>query len=122
VLERMKALGVRAVQPALAAAMAVEGALRFPTIFDMLGALGEDVEIGEARVRNLRVVGRPLHRVRLPGNALVMGIRRKGEVIVPHGDTTLRLGDVVMFIGSPADIRAVRALLEARLGRGISFP
>jgi Kef-type K+ transport system membrane component KefB/Trk K+ transport system NAD-binding subunit len=121
VLEQMKAMGVRAVQPALAAAMAVEGALRFPTIFDMLGALGEDVEIGEARVRNLRVAGRPLHRVRLPGNALVMGIRRKGEVIVPHGDTTLRLGDVVMFIGSHADSKEVRALLEARLGRGISF-
>jgi CPA2 family monovalent cation:H+ antiporter-2 len=122
VLERMKALGVRAVQPALATAMALEGALRFPTAFDILAEHGDNVEIGEARVRNIRVAGHPLRQIRLPGNALVIGIRRKGEVIVPHGDTTFRLGDVVMLIGSPADIREARVLLEARLGWGISFP
>jgi CPA2 family monovalent cation:H+ antiporter-2 len=121
VLERMQALGVRAVQPALATAMAIEGALRFPTTFDMLAEHGQDVEIGEARVRNIRVAGRSLSQVRLPGNALVMGIRRKGEVIVPHGDTNFRLGDVVMLIGSRADIREARDLLEARWGRGISI-
>jgi Trk K+ transport system NAD-binding subunit len=95
--------------------------LRFPTTFDMLAEHGEDVEIGEARVRNIRVAGRSLSQVRLPGNALVMGIRRKGEVIVPHGDTNFRLGDVVMLIGSRADIREARDLLEARWGRGISI-
>jgi Kef-type K+ transport system membrane component KefB/Trk K+ transport system NAD-binding subunit len=120
VLERMRALGVRAVQPALATAMALEGALRFPTTFDILAEHGDDVEIGEARVRNLRVAGRALRQVRLPGNALVMGIRRKGGVIVPHGDTTFRLGDVVMLIGSPPDIREAQTLFEARFGRGIA--
>jgi Kef-type K+ transport system membrane component KefB/Trk K+ transport system NAD-binding subunit len=115
VLERMKALGVRAVQPALATAMALEGALRFPTAFDMLAVHGQDVEIGEARLRNIRVAGRPLRRIKLPGNALAMGIRRKGEVIVPHGDTIFRLGDVVMLFGSLSDIREAQALLEARL-------
>jgi CPA2 family monovalent cation:H+ antiporter-2 len=120
VLERMRALGVRAVQPALATAMALEGALRFPATFDMLAEHGDDVEIGEARLRNLRVSGRLLRQVRLPGNALVMGIRRKGEVIVPHGDTAFRLGDVVMLIGSPADIREAQILIEARFGRGIA--
>jgi len=120
VLERMQALGVRAVQPALATAMALEGALRFPTTFDMLAEHGQDVKLGEARLRNIRVAGRPLRSIRLPGNALVMGIRRKGEVIVPHGDTTFRLGDEVMLIGSPFDIREARAMLEARLGWGIS--
>jgi Kef-type K+ transport system membrane component KefB/Trk K+ transport system NAD-binding subunit len=120
VLERMQALGVRAVQPALATAMALEGALRFPATFDILAEHGDDVEIGEARVRNLRVAGRPLRQVRLPGNALVMGIRRKGEVIVPHGDTAFRLGDVVMLIGSPPDIREAQTLFEVRFGRGIA--
>jgi Kef-type K+ transport system membrane component KefB/Trk K+ transport system NAD-binding subunit len=122
VLERMKAIGVRAVQPALATAMALEGALRFPATFDMLAEHGDDVEIGEARVRNLRVAGRPLRQVRLPGDALVMGIRRKGEVIVPHGDTGFRLGDVVMLIGSPSDIREAQALFEARFAREIAPP
>jgi Kef-type K+ transport system membrane component KefB/Trk K+ transport system NAD-binding subunit len=121
VLERMKVLGVRAVQPALATVMALEGALRFPTTFDLLVELGDDVEVGEARVRNIRLVGRSLRQIRLPGNALVMGIRRKGEVIVPHGDTTFRLGDAVMLIGNPSDLKEVRALFESRLGWGMTF-
>jgi CPA2 family monovalent cation:H+ antiporter-2 len=121
VLERMKTMGVRAVQPALATVMALEGALRFPTTFDMLVELGDDVEIGEARVRNIRLVGRSLRQIRLPGNALVMGIRRKGEVIVPHGDTTFRLGDAVMLIGNPSDIKEARTLFESRLGWGMTF-
>jgi CPA2 family monovalent cation:H+ antiporter-2 len=121
VLERMKVLGVRAVQPALATVMALEGALRFPTTFDLLVELGDDVEVGEARVRNIRLAGRSLRQIRLPGNALVMGIRRKGEVIVPHGDTTFRLGDAVMLIGNPSDLKEVRALFESRLGWGMTF-
>ncbi|MBN1255976.1 MAG: cation:proton antiporter [Deltaproteobacteria bacterium] len=121
VLERMKAMGVRAVQPALATVMALEGALRFPTTFDILVELGDEVEIGEARVRNIRLAGRSLRQIRLPGNALVMGIRRKGEVIVPHGDTTFRLGDAVMLIGNPSDIKEARALFESRLGWGMTF-
>ena len=65
-------------------------------------------------MRNARLDGRALHQIRIPGNALVMGIRRKGEVVVPHGDTTFRLGDVVMLVGSLDDIREARVLLEAR--------
>jgi Trk K+ transport system NAD-binding subunit len=109
------------VQPALATVMALEGALRFPTTFDLLVELGDDVEVGEARVRNIRLAGRSLRQIRLPGNALVMGIRRKGEVIVPHGDTTFRLGDAVMLIGNPSDLKEVRALFESRLGWGMTF-
>ena len=33
-----------------------------------------------------------LSEVRLPGNALIMGIRWGGDVIVPRGDTTLAVG------------------------------
>ena len=65
-------------------------------------------------MRNARLDGRPLHQIRIPGNALVMSIRRKGEVIVPHGNTTFRLGDVVMLVGGLDDIREARVLLEPR--------
>ena len=113
VMEKMKALGVRVIQPALATAIALEGALRFPTTFDMLADQGDNVEIGEATVRNVHIDGFALRQIRLPGSALVMGIRREGEVIVPHGDTIFRMGDVVMLVGSPQDIKEAKALLEA---------
>jgi Trk K+ transport system NAD-binding subunit len=46
----------------------------------------------------------------LRGQAVVLGVRRRGEdeVVVPHGDTVLRSGDVLMLCGNP------KALTEAR--------
>ncbi|RLC75604.1 MAG: hypothetical protein DRI61_14610 [Chloroflexi bacterium] len=112
VMEQLKALGVRVIQPALATAIALEGALRFPSAFDMLADHGDNVEIGEAILRNPRLDGLPLRRVQLPGNALVLGIRRKGEVIIPHGDTVLRRGDLVMLVGNPESLKGAKAMLE----------
>lgn len=111
ILEKMKALGVRVIQPVLANAIALEGALRFPTIFDFLADHGDDVEIGEAVLNNPQLEGLPLRHIRLPGNSLVIGIRRKGEVIVPHGDTTFFPKDVVMLLGNANNLNQAKILL-----------
>jgi len=113
VMQAMNALGARVIQPALATAVALEGALRFPATFDMLADHGDNVEIGDVIMRNLMLDGRPLREIRFPGNALVMGLRREGEVLVPHGDTVLRLGDMVMLVGSPESVNQAGALLTA---------
>jgi Trk K+ transport system NAD-binding subunit len=89
------------VQPQLALALALEGALHFPTIFDILVDTADGVEVRETRLRNPEVIGELLRNLRLPGNTRVMGLRRKGEVIVPHGDTVFRQNDLVMLMGSP---------------------
>jgi Trk K+ transport system NAD-binding subunit len=48
---------------------------------------------------NPDICGKLLRNVRLPGDALVMGLQRRGEVLVPHGDTKLRQGDLLMLVG-----------------------
>jgi hypothetical protein len=47
----------------------------------------------------------------LAGNALVLGVRRAGEVVVPHGDTALERGDMLMLVGSPDSLREARPWL-----------
>ena len=111
--ERLRGLGVRVVQPALATVIALEGALRFPTAFDILVHQDDDVEIGEAVVKNSRISGLTLRRLRLPGNALILSIRRDNMVIVPHGEAVLQRGDRVALIGSPESIKEAIRLLEA---------
>lgn len=101
----MKALGVRVVQPSLATAIALESALRYPATFDMIAQQTDGVELGEATLLNPFFHEMSLSEVRLPGNALIMGIRRNSDVIVPHGNTTLSLNDVVMLVGNPESIR-----------------
>jgi Kef-type K+ transport system membrane component KefB/Trk K+ transport system NAD-binding subunit len=97
--EEMVDLGVRVIQPQLATALALEGALYFPAVFDILANPADGIEMREVRLRNPDLYGELLRNVRLPGDALVMGLRRRGEVLVPHGDTKLRQGDLLMLVG-----------------------
>lgn len=111
-VSRFTDLGVRVIQPALATALALEGALHFPAAFNMLQNREDGVELQDLPLGNGALHGRSLRRLRLPGNALIIGVRRGGEVIVPHGDTTLRLGDTLMLVGSPEALRDARAWVE----------
>jgi Trk K+ transport system NAD-binding subunit len=100
------------VQPQLAMALALEGALHFPAAFDMLADHTDGVEVREVTLNNPRLDRRPLQRIRLPGDALVLGLRREGEVLVPHGNTTVRQGDVLMLVGHPDELRQAMAWLN----------
>ena len=55
-----------------------------------------------------------LRRLRLPTvDALVMGLRRKKEILVPRGYTKLRLGDLVMPAGKQDSLKRAAARLSA---------
>lgn len=60
----------------------------------------------------IALAGIPLRRVRLPGNVLVLGIRRAGEALVPHGDTVLQKGDIMMLVGSRDALHEAKRLLQ----------
>jgi Trk K+ transport system NAD-binding subunit len=111
-IARLKDLGVRVIQPALATAVALEGALLYPAAFDMIAEHQDNADITETTLRSPRFEGRKLKEIRLPGNALVMGIRREGEVIVPHGNTVLRRGDIIMLLGNHDDVKQAKSLLK----------
>jgi Kef-type K+ transport system membrane component KefB/Trk K+ transport system NAD-binding subunit len=110
----LAALEVRLVQPTTATALALESALRFPAAFRMLTERGDGVDLADAQLVNAALVGRALRQVRLPGNVLVLGIRRQGEVIIPHGDTSLQGDDMLMLVGQPDDLRIACGLIEGR--------
>ncbi len=112
-IPQLQSLGVKVVQPALATAMAVEGALRYPTIFDLLieGA-SADVDVTEVLVRNRSLDGQALRKIRLPGDTLILSLLRDENVMLPHGDMKLQVGDRVGLIGSPGALERSVALLE----------
>jgi len=108
---QMSNLGIRVVQPQLATALALEGALHFPSAFDMLANHTDGVEIREGILNNPPLDGRPLKRIQLPGDVLVLGLRRGDDLLVPHGDTKLRQGDVLMLVGHPDELHEAMAWL-----------
>lgn len=105
----LQALGIQVVQPAMAMAMALEGALHFPAALTLLTEGNNEFDLGDVLLANPLIADRPLRELQLPGRALVLGIRRQGEaeVLVPNGDTILRSGDILMLCGN------TRTLAEA---------
>ena len=112
-IPRLQSMGVKVVQPALATAMALEGALKFPTIFDLLlDQDRENIDVSEVALGNSSLAGMPLRQLRLPGDVLVLSIQRDDSVIVPHGDTILQIGDRIGLIGSPRALAQAVSLLR----------
>lgn len=110
-LEVFQELDVQTIQPSLATLLAFEGALHFPAAFKMLQDKADGVDLQDMLMLNRRLHGRSLRQLQLPGQALIIGIRRAGEVVVPHGDTTLQLGDTLMLVGRAEDLRKARGWL-----------
>ena len=112
-LDHLERLGIKVIYPGMATLMALEGSVLFPQSYDVISHQAEDMEIRQVRLQNQRYHHKALKEVRLPGDVLVVGIRRKEERLIPHGETNLKLGDVLLLVGSPAFIEdAVRVLEE----------
>jgi Kef-type K+ transport system membrane component KefB/Trk K+ transport system NAD-binding subunit len=108
----LQEIDVKVVQPELATAMALEGAIRYPTAFDVLLHQSEGIDVTEVRVTNTRYTGSRLGEIRLPGDALILSLKRDDTVIIPHGDTVLRLHDHLGLIGSPDSLKEASVMLK----------
>ncbi len=111
-IARLTRLDVKVVQPAMAVALALEGALHFPAAFGMMMNQDDNVTMVDVPLRNDELTGHPLRRIKLPGDALIVGVQRSGEVLVPHGDTVLRRNDTLVLVGNPEALREARRQLD----------
>jgi Trk K+ transport system NAD-binding subunit len=111
-IPHLQEIGVRVVQPELATAMALEGAIRYPTAFDVLAHEAQEIDVAEVSVTNSRFNGVPLGEIRLPGEPLILSLQRGSTVMVPHRDTVVRLQDRLGLIGSPVAVEEAVAILK----------
>lgn len=59
-----------------------------------------------------QAIGKTLTDIGLPKSAIVGGILRKKKAFIPHGDTTIEEGDVIIAIALPEAISAVEKLFS----------
>ena len=71
--------------------------------------LGEapDQKVVQITISEPNFDGLLLRDLLLPHDVLVMAIVHKGRSIVPHGYTTLHLGDEMTLIGAPSSLEEV---------------
>jgi Trk K+ transport system NAD-binding subunit len=92
-------LGVGVVNPTLSPVVELEYLLLYPSVASLLGDLEDEHEVAEVRLTCPELADKPLQDVNLPEGAMVVLVRRDGDVIYPRGSTWLKTGDVLTLMG-----------------------
>jgi trk system potassium uptake protein TrkA len=100
-------LGVQVINPTLSPVVELEYLLLYPSVSSLMTDLEDEHEIAEVRLNCPELTNRPLRDLVLPQGALIVLIRRNGDVIYPRGHTILEIGDRLTLMGS---LEAVRDL------------
>lgn len=100
------------VSPAHVASMVFENAIALPGTTSILvsGSITRAVEIDVSE--NSKVRGKRIKDLSLPLECVIAAIYRKGKLIIPHGDTVIKSGDIVALIGKDESIRKVVKILK----------
>jgi Trk K+ transport system NAD-binding subunit len=113
-LHRFESLGVTTMNAAVDQAYLLAILVRNPDAYELLTRTTDDKEVREVVVRNPKFFGLALSEINLPGDLLIMALRRDGELLVPQGNTVLNAGDHLTVVGS---LQCVDRSREMLLGR-----
>ncbi len=105
-------MGVRIVSPAFSTLIVLENLVIHPAAFSLVTEGEDNLLVEEAVLTNAAFVNQRLRDIRLPGDTLIMSISRNGENIIPHGNTVLEKGDLIMFVGSRESVYKTMTLIE----------
>jgi Trk K+ transport system NAD-binding subunit/Kef-type K+ transport system membrane component KefB len=112
-LEKYKNLEVRVIDPSLAMVNLLDHFVRSPNATSILLGLEANQDTIDVEIRNKDMHGLTLRDLRFPTDVIVLSVVRKGQVIISHGYTRLRLGDIVTLVGTLESLENVRYKLES---------
>ena len=100
-----------AVSVRMSTAAAIKQYFRSGAVLSFAQLKENDAEALEFMAReNSRIVRKPLAELGIPDGVVVGSVIRKGQVIVPRGNTQVEKGDRVVVFALPASVEAVEKL------------
>ena len=111
-LVEFETLNVTVFNPSLDQAALLSLLARNPDIYELLTRTDDNKEVSEVWVHNPDYSDRSLRELELPGDVLILSIRRDGEFIVPRGNTQLEFGDHLTLVGTFDHLHEARALFN----------
>ena len=112
-LEKFNSLGVRVMDPSSAMVNLLDHFVRSPNATSILLGLDNTQDSIDVEIVNKDIHGMTLRDLRFPTDVIVLSVVRKGQVIISHGYTRLRLGDIVTLVGTTESVENVRFKLES---------
>ena len=111
-IPRFEKIGVTTMNAAVDQASLLSILVRNPDAYTLLTRTNDDKEVREIIVRNPEYFGRSLTELNLPGDLLVMALRRGDQLMVPQGNTVLSAGDHLTIVGSLDCVEQSRGMLS----------
>ncbi|PHS53538.1 MAG: potassium transporter TrkA [Lutibacter sp.] len=106
--EKFHKLGTLIIEPATAMVSLLDHFVRSPSATSLLLGMDEGQDSMDIEIRNQDIHGIRLRDLRLPSDVLVLSVKRKGQLLVSHGYTRLRLGDIITLVGSETSLEALK--------------
>jgi Kef-type K+ transport system membrane component KefB/Trk K+ transport system NAD-binding subunit len=99
-ISKYENIGVRPMNAVLDRSALVTMLARHPATYDLMTRAQDNKEMIEITINNAKYIDKRLREIVFPGDVLVLAIYRNGELLVPHGDTTLQFGDKITLLGT----------------------
>jgi Trk K+ transport system NAD-binding subunit len=97
---RFEQIGVSVINAALDQAALLVMLARNPGTYALLTRTDDNKEVYEVLVENFKCASKTLRQLHLPGDILVLAVRRNGDLLVPHGNTQIEMGDYLTLVSS----------------------
>lgn len=99
-IDKFLALGVRIVDPSMAIVNLLDHFVRSPQATSLLLGMETGQDTRDIELLDKDLHGIALRNLRLPSDIIILSIKRGGHMIISHGYTRLRIGDIITFVGS----------------------
>ncbi|MBI9041977.1 cation:proton antiporter [Lutibacter sp.] len=106
--EKFHKLGVLIIEPATAMVSLLDHFVRSPNATSLLLGMDDGQDSMDVEIRNKDIHGIRLRDLRLPSDVLVLSIKRKGHLLVSHGYTRMRLGDIITLVGAESSLEELK--------------
>jgi Kef-type K+ transport system membrane component KefB/Trk K+ transport system NAD-binding subunit len=105
-------IGVQPFSPGMYRSALLSMLVRNPDMFNLLTSTTDQQNIREFQLCNPALDGKRVRHLQLSGELLIVSISREGELLIPHGNMRVHLGDQMTILGS------LEALDDARVSLG----
>jgi len=99
--EKFHKLGALIIEPTTAMVSLLDHFVRSPNAASLLLGMDEGQDTMDIEIKNKDIHGLRIRELRLPTDIIILSIKRKGQLLMTHGYTRLRIGDILTLVGSP---------------------
>ena len=100
--------GAKILDPSTALVSLLDQLVRSPEATSLLMGMKAGQETRDVRLFNNSLRGEAIRNIKLPSDIIILSVERQSQTIITHGDTRVRINDILTMVGSPKSLDEVQ--------------